>query len=125
MHHDSLTAALNASKNWIKHFNKGDADYCVSAYLTDAKMEVKPMGDYEGRDNIDNFWRPFIQSGATDLIYREIWLKEIDENTVHLGANWEMNFGKGIITLEEWVKSDSGTWKMARDQFEVNEQFSS
>ncbi|CAM3758306.1 nuclear transport factor 2 family protein [Parendozoicomonas haliclonae] len=123
MLHDSLTAALNASKNWIKHFNRGDVDYCVSAYAIDAIMEAKPLGDYSGRDDIDNFWRPFVQSGATDLNYTNIWLKLVDENTVHLGANWTMNVGEGVITLEEWVKSDSGTWKLLVDSFEIHKQF--
>ncbi|WP_281646172.1 nuclear transport factor 2 family protein [Parendozoicomonas sp. Alg238-R29] len=123
MHHDSLTATLNASKNWIKHFNKGDTDYCISAYIPEAEMKAKPMGEYSGRENIDNFWRPFIQSGATDLVYTDIWLQEINESKVHLGANWRMNVGRGVITLEEWIKTDSGTWKLAVDSFEIQEQF--
>ena len=123
MIHDSLTATLNASKNWIKHFNKGDIDYCVSAYVPDATIEAKPMGEYSGRENIDNFWRPFVQTGATDLVYTEIWLQLIDENKVHLGANWSMSVGRGVITLEEWIKTESGTWKLLRDNFEIQEQF--
>ena len=123
MNHDSMTATLNASKNWIKHFNSGDADYCVSAYTETAEMEAKPMGEYSGRKNIDNFWRPFLQSGATGLIYTDIWLQQIDENKVHLGAKWSMNVGRGVISLEEWIKTDSGTWKLSRDNFEIQEQF--
>ena len=123
MNHDNLTATLNASKNWIKHFNNGDTDYCISAYIPDAELEAKPMGEYSGRDNIDNFWRPFLQSGATALAYTGIWLKEVDATTVHLGANWTMNVGRGVITLEEWVKTENGIWKLARDHFEISKQF--
>ena len=123
MLHDSLTATLNASKNWIKHFNSGDIDYCVSAYTTDAQIHAKPMGEYCGREEIDNFWRPFIQSGATDLVYSQIWLKEIQEDTIQLGANWIMNIGKGVISLEEWKKTEKGVWKLAKDSFEIQEQF--
>ncbi len=123
MNHDSLTAALNASKNWIKHFNRGDVDYCISAYTPNAFLEAKSLGEYSGRKMIDNFWRPFVLSGATDLNYSNIWLKLIDENTVHLGADWSMNVGRGVITLEKWVKTESGTWKLLLDHFEIQQQF--
>lgn len=123
MHHDSLTAVLNASKNWIKHFNHGDVNYCVSAYAESALLEASPIGAYNGRRNIDDFWRPFLQSGACDLSYSNIWLREIDENTVHLGADWKMNVCRGTVILEEWVKTESGTWKLLLDQFEIQERF--
>ena len=87
-------------------------------------MKVKPMGEYSGQQEIDNFWRPFLQSGATDLVYSEIWLKQVDEQTVHLGANWKMNVGRGVITLEEWKKNEKGVWKLDWDDFEIQEQFS-
>lgn len=123
MHHDSLTAVLNASKNWIKHFNHGDVNYCISAYAPDAMLEADPIGIFSGRENIDAFWRPFVQSGATDLVFSDIWIKEIDENTVHLGAKWHMNIGQGEIVLEEWIKTESGTWKLSLDQLEIQKQF--
>ncbi|MGI9277225.1 MAG: YybH family protein [Endozoicomonas sp.] len=123
MNHDALAEVLEASRQWIRHFNKGDVDYCVAAYLPDAVMEALPMGEFVGTEQIDDFWRPFVQSGATDLQYQEVWLKQIDDGTVHLGANWSMNVGNGVITLEEWVKSGGGLWKLARDHFEVKEQY--
>lgn len=86
-------------------------------------MQVEPMGEYVGKQRIDDFWRPFVQSGASDLQYTEIWLKQVDNETVHLGANWSMNVGKGVITLEEWVKNEAGIWKLSQDCFEVQEQF--
>lgn len=123
MSHHVLAEVLAASKQWVKHFNQGDADYCVSAYLPDAVMQADPMGEYAGKDNIDNFWRPFIQSGASDLQYTGIWLKQVSNEKVHLGANWSMNVGKGIITLEEWVKNDAGVWKLSQDFIEIQEQY--
>ncbi|MCL6269936.1 nuclear transport factor 2 family protein [Sansalvadorimonas sp. 2012CJ34-2] len=123
MRHDSLTGTLNASKNWIKHFNSGDVDYCVSAYMSDAEIKAAPLGEYNGWEEIDNFWRPFVQSGATDLVYSEIWLRQINDDTVHLGANWIMNVGRGVINLEEWKKTEKGVWKLNKDDFEIQEQF--
>lgn len=123
MNHNVLSEVLVASKQWVKHFNSGDVDYCVSAYLPEAVMEAKPMGTFTGTASIDDFWRPFVQSGATDLQYMDIWLKQVDDTKVHLGANWSMNVGRGVITLEEWVKSGSGVWKLATDHFEVKEQY--
>ena len=123
MSHHVLAEVLAASKQWVKHFNHGDIDYCVSGYMPDAILQANPMGEYVGKDNIDNFWRPFIQSGATDLHYKDMWLKQVGDEKVHLGANWSMNVGKGIIILEEWVKNDAGVWKLSQDFFEVQEQY--
>ncbi|MGY0219347.1 YybH family protein [Endozoicomonadaceae bacterium StTr2] len=123
MNHSILLEALKASQNWVKHFNKGDVDYCVAGYLHDAEVKVKPLGDFSGAKSIDGLWRPFIESGASNLEYSEIWLKQQDKKTVQLGANWSMNIGRGVITLEEWVKQPDGVWKLARDQFEITEQF--
>lgn len=123
MSHSVLAEVLTASKQWIKHFNQGDVDYCIAGYLPDAVVQAEPMGEFVGKKNIDDFWRPFVQSGAKDLQYTDIWLKQIDNGTVHLGANWSMNVGKGVITLEEWVKNDAGVWKLSQDCFEVQEQF--
>ncbi|MGI9280439.1 MAG: YybH family protein [Endozoicomonas sp.] len=123
MNHNVLTEVLVASKQWVKHFNNGDVDYCVSAYLPEAELIAKPMGTFDTHESIDHFWRPFVQSGATDLEYHQIWLKQINDTTVQLGADWTMNMGKGVISLEEWVKTEAGIWKLAQDQFEIAEQY--
>ena len=34
-----------------------------------------------------------------------------------------MNVGRGVITLEEWVRGEGGEWFLAKDDFEVQEQF--
>ena len=123
MNHTTLLEALKASHNWIKHFNKGDVNYCVAGYTHDADVKVKPLGEFKGSENIDNLWRPFIESGASNLEYSDIWVKQIDKQTVQMGANWSMNIGKGVITLEEWVKQPEGVWKLVRDEFEIKEQY--
>ena len=116
-------AVLSVSQQWIANFNNGDIDACVAGYLPDAVIEAKPMGTFRGRQEIANFWRPFISSGATDLAYQEITLDVINESTVHLSANWRMNVGHGVITLEKWIKQSTGQWLLAHDAFEVLRQF--
>ena len=123
MNHTMLLEALKASHNWIKHFNKGDVNYCVAGYTHDAEAKVKPLGEFEGTEQIDGLWRPFIESGASNLEYTDIWVKQAGDKTVHLGANWSMNIGKGVITLEEWSKQSDGIWKLTRDEFEITEQY--
>ena len=114
---------LTASQLWITHFNNGDVDACVAGYLPDAVMEANPMGTFKGTQEIDDFWRPFMSSGAKGLAYQEVTLKVINESTVHLSANWRMNVGHGVITLEKWLKQPNGQWLLAHDAFEVREQF--
>ena len=116
---------LTASQQWIANFNKGDVDACVAGYLPEAIMKAKPMGTFRGTREIDDFWRPFMSSGAKDLEYQEIKLEVINESTIHLSATWRMNVGQGVITLEKWVKQSNGQWLLAHDVFEVLEQFPS
>jgi len=115
---------FTASQQWIANFNKGDVDACVAAYVPNAVMEAKPFGTFTGTQEIDAFWRPFVSSGATGLAYHEVVLQVIDELTLHLSANWKMNVGRGVITLEKWEKQSNGQWLLTHDAFEVLEQFS-
>mgnify|MGYP000517387887 CR=1 FL=1 len=112
-----------ASNNWIKNFNKGNVDYCVNAYTTNATMNAKPFGTFKGRKKIDDFWRPFVASGASFLVYRNTEVKEINSTTVHVSSNWSMNVGEGIITKEEWIKEKDGVWRLRTDNFEVLKQY--
>lgn len=114
---------LRASQEWITNFNMGNVDACVAGYLPNAVIDAKPMGTFTGTKEIDDFWRPFITSGATDLQYQEVSLEIIDETTAHLSAKWHMNVGRGVISLEKWVKQSNGQWLLAHDAFEVLEQF--
>ncbi|SHH97703.1 Cif family virulence factor [Ferrimonas marina] len=120
---ERLIEVLQASHAWIDHFNFGDADYCVQRYNDDALLVAKPVGEFHGQVDIDAFWRPFMASGATDLVYTNIWLKEVDADTVVLGADFSMNVARGVITHEEWVHTDNGVWKLKRDEFEILERF--
>jgi ketosteroid isomerase-like protein len=114
---------LKRSEKWIANFNSGDVDACVAGYTKSAVMNAKPMGVFTGLKEIEEFWRPFIESGAGDLVYQNIKLEIVDDKTVLLSADWSMNVGSGIITMEKWVKLNED-WFLERDDFEVKEKFS-
>ena len=85
-------------------------------------MVAKPFGTFKGRQAIEAFWTPFIESGATNLKYTNTQIKVVTENKAILSSDWEMNVGKGIITNETWIKTGD-TWKLSEDYFEVKEEF--
>ncbi len=117
-HHKVALEVLKASKDWIIAFNKGDADYCVAGYQKDAIMRATPFGISKNATEIGNFWKPFIASGATNLIYTNVSVEVVNATTVLLSANWSMNVGEGVIYQEKWVK-DASEWKLAYDDFQV------
>lgn len=117
------TEVLERSKQWIEDFNNKNVKGCVEAYSADAVMTAKPMGTYKGISEIEGFWRPFIETGASDLEYSNVVLAVENENTVLLTADWKMNIGRGIILQERWVKHPNGKWLIAYDDFEVQEQY--
>lgn len=121
-HHQVALEVLNASKEWIQEFNKGNAEFCVKGYDANAIMSAMPFGVKKGTKEISEFWTPFIASGATNLIYTNVSVEVVNETTAFLSANWSMNVGKGIIYQEKWEKKQ-GEWLLTYDDFEVLEQF--
>ncbi|MEM9492907.1 MAG: nuclear transport factor 2 family protein, partial [Myxococcota bacterium] len=117
-----LDQVRQRSAQWVAAFNRGDVDTCVAAYHPDAVMEAKPMGTFRGRAAIDGFWRPFLASGAGELVYRNIQLTVRGQRSVVLSADWSMNVGSGIITCELWVADDDGRWLLHEDAFEIRER---
>ena len=89
---------LVASKNWISNFNQGNIKEIVNAYTEDAVMEAKPFGIFNGRLDIEEFWSPFMKSGATDLKYTNTKVQVVSSRKAILSSDWSMNVGKGIIT---------------------------
>ncbi len=122
LHHEVALEVLNASKNWIESFNKGNAEACVKGYDTKAVMSAIPFGVKNGTTEISEFWTPFIQSGATNLIYTNVSIEVANKTTAFLSANWSMNVGRGIIYQEKWEKKE-GEWLLSYDNFQVLEQF--
>ena len=118
------TEVMAASSQWISHFNAGRAKACSDTYVEDAVMDAQPFGRYEGRQAIYEFWQPFLESGAGELVYRDIEIKVLDSSSAILSANWSMNVGHGYITKEKWVKQDDSQWKLVEDDFTVVENYS-
>lgn len=118
-----IEQALKSSRNWITNFNNGNARACIDAYTSDAVMNAKPFGTYKGIQEIESFWKPFIESGAGELEYSNVSAAIENETTVLLTADWKMNVGRGIITQERWVKQKDGKWLLEFDDFEVQEQY--
>lgn len=121
-HHEIALEVLSASKAWIENFNKGNAENCVKGYDKDAVMSAIPFGIKTGRKEISEFWKPFIESGATNLIYSNVSVEVVNEATAFLSANWSMNVGRGIIYQEKWEKKE-GQWLLTYDNFKVIEQY--
>lgn len=117
-HLELIVEVLEASKNWIDAFNKGDIATCVNSYTAEGIMRAAPVGKFLGRNEINSFWDPFIKSGAGNLIYRNVSVTVLNDSTATLSADWTMNVGEGVIYEEKWVKQ-AGTWKVAYDDFEV------
>ncbi len=114
---------LARSKKWVEDFNNRNIKSCVDAYTIDAIVNAKPMGTFKGIDQIEAFWRPFIETGAGELEYSNVVLAVENDNTVLLKADWKMNVGHGVIIQERWVKQPDGNWLLEYDDFEVLEQY--
>ncbi|WLQ16486.1 nuclear transport factor 2 family protein [Hahella aquimaris] len=114
-----IEEVLNASREWIACFNRGDVEGCLSGYLPDAVMRVDPVGEFKGAGAIALFWRDFANLNPSQLEYLDVNVKVIDAKSAVLSANWRMNIASGFISKELWVKQDSGEWKLAQDDFSV------
>ena len=121
-HHKIALEVLKASKEWIQQFNKGNAKACVAGYTDNAVMSAMPFGVKQGKKEISEFWTPFMESGATNLVYTNVRIEVVNDTTVFLSANWSMNVGEGIIYQEKWEKKD-GKWLLTYDNFEVLQQY--
>jgi len=121
-HHQVALEVLAASEAWIQAFNKGEAKVCVNGYQSNAVLRAKPFGLKKGRKAIEDFWIPFVKSGATNLVYSQVSIEVIDQKTALLSANWRMNIGEGRIYQEKWVK-EGNRWLLAYDDFEVLKKY--
>lgn len=110
------------TKAWVENFNKGNVEYCINAYVDNATMKIKDIGEFSGKEAIAKFWND-LTVNATHIEYSNTNIKVIDEKTVHLDSDWKMNIGEGIITLEEWVKQEDNSWKLTQDEFQILKQY--
>ncbi len=118
-----IQAVKNVSKSWREAFNAGDAAGCAACYQDDASMTVGGVGVFKGRQDIQKFWQDFIDSGAKNVDYMNTKIDPLDGDTAILTSDWQMNVGRGIITLEKWIRQEDNTWLLSEDAFEMTEKF--
>ncbi|MFT5234749.1 MAG: nicotinamidase-related amidase/ketosteroid isomerase-like protein [Shewanella sp.] len=112
-------SVMQATREWIANFNQGNVQACIERYLPEASMQVSPFGRFDGRDAIGAFWNEFAKSGPTQLVYRNVEIKVLNDKQAILSANWSMNIASGFISKELWTLSDNGQWYLAEDDFSV------
>lgn len=108
---------IAASEKWRHFFNRGDAKGCASMYEENAKMVAEPFGTYNGRQEIEAFWRSIIDQGFTDVAYIDPAIEQVDESATVLTSGWKMNKAQGVITRELWVVQDDGSMRLREDHF--------
>lgn len=112
-------SVMRASQEWIADFNQGNSQACIERYLPNATMQVSPFGRFEGIDAIGGFWSEFAKSGPSQLVYRNVEIKVLNDKQAILSANWSMNIASGFISKELWTLSDDGQWYLEEDDFSV------
>lgn len=123
-HQEVAIEVLSASKQWIENFNSGNAEECANGYQSNAVMRATPFGVKYNKEEVLEFWTSLIGSGANNLVYTDVSVEVVDEQTAMLSANWSMNIGEGIIYQEKWVK-ENNNWVLEYDDFEVLLQYES
>ena len=110
---------MQASAQWISDFNQGNVQTCINRYLSSATMQVHPFGKFTSKDAIADFWLEFAKSNPSNLIYRNIEIKVLNEGQAILSANWSMNIASGFISKELWTLAEDGQWYLEEDDFTV------
>ena len=116
--------SVRAVRNWIANFNTGDVTACVCRLYAQRHHAGHTVGNVFGPGSDRRaFGGPSWLQGLGNWSYDNIRLEVVDESTVLLSADWRMNVGRGVITMEKWVKQSDGNWLLEQDDFEVVEQF--
>jgi nicotinamidase-related amidase/ketosteroid isomerase-like protein len=110
---------MQASAQWVSDFNQGNVQACINRYLPSASMQVHPFGKFTSIQAITDFWFEFAKSKPSDLVYRNIDIKVLNEGQAILSANWRMNIASGFISKELWTLAKDGQWYLEEDDFTV------
>ncbi|MEM9216365.1 MAG: isochorismatase [Cyanobacteria bacterium P01_F01_bin.150] len=108
-----------ASQKWKAAFNSGNAAGCAAQYENGAVMYARPLGTFNGINDIKSFWQNLIADGYADVEYIGPEIEVLNETTAVLTSKWRMNKASGVIHKELWVIQDDGTAKLREDDFEV------
>ena len=112
-------AVWQASEDWQRAFNRGDAAACASHYEETAVIRAAPFGTFIGKPAIEEFWQQLIDDGLSDVRYIDPRIIIIDEDSAVLTANWKMNKAAGLVYRELWVMQPDGRMKLREDEFEA------
>ena len=118
-HRQVLSAVVQASENWRKAFNSGDAWACAELYETNAVMHARPVGLFNGFEEIKQFWQNLMNDGYAQVEYINTKINIIDKSSAMLTARWKMNLAKGVIHKELWCIQPDGSAKLRTDDFEI------
>jgi len=110
---------MQASQNWVKSFNKGDVKACIDTYSSNAVMKVHPFGCFNSKSDISGFWQNFDKNNPSNLVYKNVQIKVLNDTQAILSANWSMNIASGFITKELWTLAEDGQWYLEEDDFSV------
>lgn len=120
---DSAGTALEKTKQaslaWQSSFNSQSADGCAAQYSSDAVMEAKPFGTFQGTAAIRAFWQKLMDDGFAEVEYIDPKFEVLDEVTVKVSSGWRMNKAHGVIHKELWVVEQDGKARLHEDYFEV------
>ncbi len=84
-------SVMQASREWVANFNRGNIQGCIDRYTVNASMQVSPFGRFQGIGAIGGFWQDFAQHKPAELIYRNVEIKVLNQKSAILSANWSMN----------------------------------
>ncbi|MCF2909237.1 isochorismatase [Pseudoalteromonas sp. DL2-H2.2] len=104
---------------WQNAFNNQDARGCAAQYATACIMHARPIGEFDGRENIEAFWQGIIDQGFCDVAYTDVVWEKHPEVGYLLSANWTMNKAFGKIHAEHWVVEQDGKARLYSDDFEI------
>ncbi len=114
-----LDAVKKGSQNWQNAFNAGDADGCAACYEPDAIVRATPLGEFNGRQQITEFWANLIGNGFSSIEYFDPQIEVLSDRSAVLSASWRMNKAHGVITKELWVIQNDGSALLREDDFQV------
>ena len=114
-----LNAVKQASESWKAGFNSGNAKQCAAQYESDAVMDARPFGRFEGEQQIEGFWQQLINDGFAEVEYIDPQFTVVDDNSVLLTSGWKMNKAQGVIHKELWCLQADGSAKLRVDDFEA------
>lgn len=113
---DLCKEGINA---WQKAFNNQDAAGCAAQYTEDCIMEAKPLGVFNGREEILACWQNIIDQGFAHVEYSNIKWEAAEDGGYILTSSWEMNKAFGVVHREHWIVEQDGKARLKSDSFEI------